>query len=554
MRICRCLAVTAALLTACSAPDRDLSSTTGGTMVIAAPEPDILLPPFVHTAVGRAITDVIYDHLAEIGQDLNTFGDGGFTPRLADHWTWAPDSLSIAFHLNPKARWHDGQPVRAGDVMLTYALYKDPQVGADVTPLLANVDSVTVRDSLTAVVWYKSRSVSQFADFVFQLPIMPEHLLTGVPHEQLRTTSLARKPVGSGRFRFVRWDPGTRIEIVADTANYRGRAKLDRVIWTSVPENAAGVAQLLAGQADVFEVLTGDQMAQVDSSSVARTVPYPSLSYIFMGMNLRDPKNPQLPHPIFGDRNLRRALSMAADRQAMVRNVFGAPGVVAHGPFSRSNPVADTTLKVPPYDPGHAAALLDSIGWKVGPDGIRVKNGRQLAFALTTPTSSKARMSYAVLLQEQLRKVGAKVDIQASEFNAFVAHQFGRDFDAILASQSSDPGLTAPKQEWSTAGITKDGANAVSYSNPRFDALLDSAFASLDPATVRRFTSRAYQQVIDDAPAIWLYDLVSVAGVHKRIRPTGVRADEWWAGLADWSIPPGERIDRDRIGLAPKRQ
>src|SRR3954471_14126640 len=101
-------------LNACS--DRTSVATggqTGGTMVfgIGGSEPTPLLPPLSVDIVSRIVVDQIYDRLAEIGPDLNTLGDKGFQPRLARSWTWAPDSLSVAFSIDPKARWHDGQPV-----------------------------------------------------------------------------------------------------------------------------------------------------------------------------------------------------------------------------------------------------------------------------------------------------------------------------------------------------------------------------------------------------------------------------------------------------------
>ena len=68
---------------------------------------------------------------------------------------------------------------------------------------------------------------------------------------------------------------------------------------------------------------------------------------------------------------------------------------------------------------------------------------------------------------------------------------------------------------------------------------------------MKSYVSRAFRQIISDAPAVWLYDVLTIAGVHKRLRPAPTRADAWWAHLADWSIPPNERIDRDRIGLRP---
>src|SRR5436190_9255222 len=107
---------------------------TGGTLVIAIGGTDIssLMPPFASDASSRAISDQLFLHLADISNDLNTLGDRGFTPQLASSWEWANDSLSIAFHIDPRAKWHDGRPVRAGDVAFTGAALKDPKTAAPV--------------------------------------------------------------------------------------------------------------------------------------------------------------------------------------------------------------------------------------------------------------------------------------------------------------------------------------------------------------------------------------------------------------------------------------
>src|SRR5882672_4733455 len=116
---------------------KDVTPTTagpndiGGTMVVATvSEPGTLMPPLVASQIDRLVTDLLYDRLADIGDDLNTIGDKGFKPQLAERWEWGKDSLSIAFHLSPRARWHDGVPVRASDVRYSVGLTKDPAVGS----------------------------------------------------------------------------------------------------------------------------------------------------------------------------------------------------------------------------------------------------------------------------------------------------------------------------------------------------------------------------------------------------------------------------------------
>ena len=528
------------------------NAATGGTLVIATlGEPSDLLPPYVSDEEGRRIEDLVFEHLAEIDSSLNTVGDKTFSPRLAQKWTWSPDSMSIAFAIDPRARWHDGKPVTANDVRYSVNTFIDPKVKSPNASGLANIDSVSVRDSLTAVVFFKKRSPEQFYDIVYQMYVFPEHVYGGIPAEQLRTDPKAKTPIGSGRFRFARAEPG-RFEIIADTANYRGRAKLDRLIFAKT-DVAAAAAQMLSGEADVMQAFPIEQVATLDSNRFARAVTVPMLAYSFMGMNRFAPKSTTTPHPIFSDSRMRRALSMAVDRAGMVHNVFGPAATnISHGPFSMAASYADASLTPPPYDTAKAAAMMDSSGWRRGPDGMRAKNGKPLRFTVVVGPSP-FRRKFAVLLQSEFKKAGAQVDLDMLDMNAYLDRRGKNDFDAIVDGFSPDPSVAGAKQSWTTAGFPPEGQNVLRYSNRRVDALIDSATTTFDLAKSKAYSSQAFRQMLEDAPAIWLYDVSFVNAVNRRINIATFRPDGWWVNLPDWTIDPAKRIERDGIGLgSPK--
>ena len=518
----------------------------GGTIVMASPGgiSTPTFPLYAQDPSGRLASDAMFERLAEVGPDLNTVGDQGFTPRLARSWQWASDSMSIAFSIDPRARWHDGRPVTASDVRFSMGHYKNPRVGAVQLSLLANIDSVSVRDSLTAVVWYKRRFPEQFYLFTYNVFPIPEHIYKDIAPEALLTSPAIVNPVGSGRFRIGKVEPGVRWELVADTTHFLGRPKLDRVIVTAVADPGVAITQLMSGQSDFLELVPPPALAQVDSAPNAKLVPYPSQQNVYLGFNFRSGARP---HPLFGDVRVRRAIAMALDRGAMLQNVFGARGVLGTGPSARA--LGDTTITLPAFDRARAGALLDSAGWTAGADGMRVKGGRPLAFRLMVPTSSATRMQYAVLIQEQLRAVGVRVDLDQMDFNAFLDRSNRGLYDAALHGRAADPGLNDINQAWTTAAAPPAGQNWVRYSNRAIDALADSLTKATDAARVRDMKKRALQTIADDVAGVWLYDVLTVAGAHNRLRTEGMRTDAWWSGLADWWIPANERIDRDRVGL-----
>ncbi|HEY4733334.1 MAG TPA: ABC transporter substrate-binding protein [Gemmatimonadaceae bacterium] len=518
------------LLGACSSDKH-----VGGTIVISsAADADVLLPPLTISLVGKQVTDQIFDNLADVGASLNTVGDAGFTPRLADRWRWSPDSSFVEFHINPDAKWHDGVAVGGADVRFTFQLVRDTSLASPLSSNLENVDSVTVPDSLTAVVWFHQRMPDEFYKVASPVVILPEHLLSKTAPASLHESTFARAPIGSGRFRFGSWDRGSRIVLQADSANYRGRPNVDRAIWLVASDYNAASLRFLNGQADFLDVVRPELVAQVKAKEEKLIVSPGSLDYAYVAFNLRNAAGSG-PSPVFGDRSTRRALVMSVDRNAIVHNVFDTLGLVSHGPATRILATSDTTLGIP-FDTASATRTLDSLGWLRGADGFRSRGKTPLAFSLMVPTSSPTRMKIAVLLQDQWKKAGANVRIDAMEVNSFGARMEDRKFEALLNAWHIDPTPSSVREEWASSEIKKGGYNESSYRNPAFDAVIDSAVREMNPTRSADLYRRAYRILIEDAPAIWLYELRNVHGASKRIEPVGIRPDAWWGSLADWRV------------------
>ncbi len=539
---------------ACRGAERPAGAGTGdvgGNLVISvAAEPGVLIPQAATSTIDKEIVDQIFDYLAEIGPDLNTVGDAGWIPRLAQSWTWSPDSLSIAFHLDPRARWHDNESVTASDVRFSTHLYKDPRVQALAAESFDDVDSVTVPDEHTAIFWFRKHTPEQFFQVAYNLMVVPEHLLAGADPASLAASPFAHNPVGSGPFRFVRWEPRTRIELTADTTYYRGRPKLNGIVWTWNADASSAITSVLTGDADLFESLTADALPRVADTREVQAVKYRAISYGYLVFNFADPKNPARPHPLFADRGLRLAISMALDRHGMLQNAFDSLAVLNLGPFSRVYSSADTTIPQIQYDTVGADRLLDSLQWRDrNHDGVRERGGRALRFSLLVPTSSTPRMRYAVLIQEQLRRVGVQVDIDPVEFTAIGALMFSGKFDALLHGFTGDPSPSAIRQSWKSAPASNRGFNFAAYSNPTVDAVLDSAVAEFDPSKSRALYRRAYRLIADDVPAVWLYEARPEAAISRRIHAVLDASDYWWRDLRLWWIPASQQLPRDKVWL-----
>ena len=519
-----------------------------GTLIDAAVlEPPTLLPPSTEDIVASDIGEQLFLKLADVGMSSNTDGDEDFQPLLAQRWEW-DGPLTLVFHLDPRARWQDGQPVTAADVEFTFNAYNDSVVASPFRPKLQRIEKVTTRDSLTAVFRFRERYREMFYDAVYHMRILPAHLLRSVPREQWRTAPFGRQPVGDGPYRFVRWQAAQSIELGADTNFFLGRPGIRRLIWRFTPSLPVAVQQVIADQADIREQLvTPDNIERAKAAQQLAIYSYRGNVYTFLSFNQRAPGDTSKPHPIFGDRDVRRALTMAVDRASLVKSTLGDYGQVPPGPISALVGIWDPDVRQLPYDTAQAARLLSLHGWRDHDgDGIRDKDGQPLAFHILVPSSSGLRKQYARLLQEQFRAVGVRVEIDELEGSVVAQRTGSGNFDTALLSRGNDPspgsGIT---QSWTRAGF--GGSNFGRYYNPEFERIVELAISAPTRDRARALWRSALETINADAPAVFLYALSNVGAVHKRVDNVQFRPDSWAALLRTWRIPPDRLIDRDRV-------
>jgi peptide/nickel transport system substrate-binding protein len=311
------------------------------------------------------------------------------------------------------------------------------------------------------------------------------------------------------------------------------------------PDPVSALVNLFAGEVDAVEFVTPDGMSRIAAQDDVRAIPYSFPNYGYLGFNLRDQKNPERPHPLFGDVHLRRALSMAIDRQALRKNVYDTLAWPGIGPVSRLSATADTMARMLPFDSAGSDRLLDSLGWRdQNGDGVREKNGRPLRFGVMAPASSPARRRYAELLQAQLRPHGVKVDVDVIDFTVFVPRLQGSKFDALIHNSVTEPSPAGIRDQWHSMPVSGRAQNFLLYGNPAVDAAIDSAVVTTDPAGSRALYRRAYQGIIDDAVAVWLYENRNYMAMNRRVQPVMRGSDVWWRYLREWSIPAADRLPR----------
>jgi len=518
----------------------------GTAVIVTIGDVGTLYPPVIGTNQEWEVADQIFLRLADMGLNLNTVGDQGFVPKLASSWTFE-DSVTIAFRIDSAARWQDGQPVTAEDVAFTFAVYRDPATNSSAGHLLDRIVSVTARDKQTAVFRFTHPYVEQFFDATHHMRILPKHILDTIPPLQRAGHEFARHPIGSGPYRLVRWVSQEAIELAADSNFFLGRPGLARLIWRTFPDGTGMVAPLETGEADITGAIIGppnvDRARQIPH---IRVIEYPSPYYGYMGFNFRNPADRTRPHPLFHDRALRRALTMAIDRVAITRAVWGEYAVPAKGPMGPMLRTFAYHLPQIPYDSAAARAELARLGWRDHDgDGVLDRDGQALRFDVIAPASSGSRIRSAVLIQGQLQPLGVAVNVVELAPAVFGQRAQDGDFDAIMMTWGTDPTPSTIVELWTTDGIAASNWDA--YSNPEFDRYVEQARNARDSTDERTAWEAAYRIFLDDAPAILLSSPLMNAAVHTRFENVTIRPDLWATTLWTWRIRPGAMIDRDRL-------
>ncbi len=446
--------------------------------------------------------------------------DSTLTPRpyLAERWTWSADRRALTFALRRDVRWHDGAPTGAADVVFTLDAARDPATGYPRNADLACVTGVRALDPFTVRLDF-CRPQPAFPDVLVELAVLPAHLLAAVPHARLARASFNEHPVGNGPYRFVAHVPSQRWVFEANRdfpAALGGPPAVRNFVVVVVDEPATKLAGLVDGELDVAGI------APMHASLVRRdtaltVVTYPILLTYGLVWNTS--------RPPFDDPRLRRAMTLALNRAQMIAAYLYGFGEVADGPVPPSHPLAVAVPRVP-YDRAAARALLDSLGWRAGPDGVRRRDGRPLAFTILTVGS--ADNSLEQMIQADLRAVGADVRIRQLELSAFLAaaQAPARDYDALVTGLSGDLDLGYLSSLFDSRRRAEPLQYA-QYRNPAVDAALDAG----DVAAVQRIVAR-------DLPISFLYHARGVQGMTRRLR--GVRMDlrGELATLHEWHLMP----------------
>lgn len=469
---------------------------------------------------GLTITDERMQIVPLLASEVPSLENGGVRLR--------PDGgMDVTWRLRPDIAWHDGAPFTAADVKFTVDAINDPNYNPESTDGFDRITSVDTPDPLTAIVHYREVYAPYALQFV--RGCLPRHVLQGRDID--RANDYNRSLLGTGPYRVAEWKTGEYILLERVPNYWRGTPKIAKLLFKFLSNTNTRINQLKAGEVHLVATVPWDKHRELSGARGLVIHRTPGNAYEHVTLNERR-------FPAFADIHIRRALTLAVDRDLISRTILDGLAPVTHGPIQPvSWAYTDEVMKYP-FDPEKARALLDEAGWRdADGDGIRERDGRPLAFTLITQAGFAVRESVAQVLQRQFREVGVNMAISLHDGTSISQIWFEGRFDAMLHwwQMPADPELTL----FFAADRTPPAGRNINFvSDEPLTRLVYAADRTVDIEERKRHLRAAQIRIAELAVEIPLYNVTKLDAVPAGLRgfkgnPTNIGA--FW-NVHEWEI------------------
>lgn len=457
-----------------------------------------------------------------------------FKPLLAKSWEFSPDHKVLTFHLREDVVWSDGVPVTAEDVRWTWQAQTNPDVAWEGADSKRWIKDVEVVDPHTVRFHFERTYAKQLLD-ANECPILPKHAWEKLPFSQWRQNNdwFRQHLVVNGPFTIASWEPQQQIVLARNDRYFeKGLPRLDRVVLRQIPDQSAGFTQLLSGDVDFLTQVAVSDASRVKASPHLELISFWANLYVAIGWN-ND-------HPLFKDPEVRRALTLAIDRQTIVDTLLGKEyGKVADSPILTTVWAHDDSIQPLPYDPAESRRILAAKGWRdSNGDGVLDKGGKPFAFELLSNAGNQIRADATVMIQEQLKKVGIRATPRLVEFNSLVDQTTQGNFEATILGFTIDTSLDLTGN-YHSSSIGGDGNNVFRYRNPEVDRLIVEAASQPELAAMKSYLDQVQQLIHRDQPVTFLWESKRLSAVNRRVKDARPTPNYAFFNLKEWWIEPG---------------
>lgn len=432
--------------------------------------------------------------------------------------------MRAKWELLPNAVWGDGTPVTGHDVKFAWTVARTPTVSVGEREQYDQIEDIVVDEKnpkkFTFIYKQAKWDFARLGTFY----ILPKHLEEGIfnkhskenegyaKHSQY-TTNPTNPGLYNGPYRIEELKLGSHITLIPNEKFYGTKPHIKKVVLKLIPNTGTLEANMLSGTIDMVSELgfTFDQALAFDKKVKTDKLPVKvnfkeGLTYEHIDLNLEN--------PILKDVRVRKALVYAINRDNLVKALFeGKQKKAVHSVSPMDAWYTDDPNKIVlyPTDKKKAGELLDEAGWKMGPGGIRTKDGQKLSLPFMTTAGNKVRELVQVYLQKEWREVGVDVQIKNEPARVFFddTTKKGKYGGMAMYAWISSPENT-PRAQFHTASIPAtgngwSGQNYPRWSNPEVDKMIEEIDVTFDAKKRKELVTKVLKAYTDEVPVIPLY-------------------------------------------------
>jgi peptide/nickel transport system substrate-binding protein len=483
------------LLSACDLPGQAQGPQNGGTLTVAITgDPSSLNRFLAADPASLRASAPLFPNLYQANPDMSISPDlAASMPSLSD------DRKSWTVRLRHNARWSDGQPITADDVLATVAIQRNPALVTDVVfdwsglAKVSKVDTYTVRFDLTSpYAPFLANSLTMF--------VVPAHIYGAIDVAKMGADPISQQPsVTGGPFRFEKRNKD-QVDLVANPDYYAGRAHLDRMVFKILPDATAAANALANGDIGWEPDLSASALDKLKGSSGVKVVEYPDLSFYDVRFNDRSTH-------LFGDKLVRQAFAYAIDKEAITRKVTGGHGTALWGDVAPETWAFDPSAVVK-YKPDLAKAkqLMQQAGWVVGADGIAAKGGKRFSTKFYVRNDAPTRVMAVGIISAQARAIGMDLQPapvpyynpadQSSFFDPLKKGEYDLAFTGFASGADPDQYRIFDSAQLRPEN-NPTGVNWTGYTNPQLDTLIAQERTTLtaDDSQTRAARRKTFSQI-----------------------------------------------------------
>jgi peptide/nickel transport system substrate-binding protein len=492
-------------ISGCGAGKR-LSRDPSTLVVLELADADTLNPLYSTNYYSTVYESLVFDSLVNIGSDFEPI------PALATSWKGTPDGLHWTVELRRGVKFTDGAPFASKDVVWTYRAMLNPDTAFPYRGQFAFIKNVEAEGPYR-VHFDLSQTNALFVIQALNAPILPEHILGKTAFKGQRQTGFGEHPVGTGPYVFKQWLHDEQVSFERNPQYWDRPAEIPRIVFRVVLDDQARIDAMESGDADLNDGMNaGSYEILKEAHTNLHLLHVPDLYSYFFYLNFTRPGIPDLA--------VRRAMMYGWDRQAELKGLTRGDSDLATGIVPEAlRTWYDPNVRRYPYEPARARALLETAGYRVGPDGVRRRGRVRLAYTLTFPGSGQASTSaeIATAFQADMRAVGIAVTVQQLDYATFLTQTQDGHYDIAISGWG---GVPDPDQLTLLGSdqFPPAGNNDMFYRNPRIDRDVHMGIKLVDPAKRKPFYDDMQRLIADDVPVLFYEFPFSRVAISPRVQ------------------------------------